>query len=154
MLVEYNPTEKMFSRPDDERTEQYVTGTVRLMSEELRSEFHVKLNEINEGIARLSAGVTELIPRATEILLDRDLEGAEYLILGDEEYDRRLHANSRSAASAMIALQAPVASDLRRLVGGDQDHRRRRALGRPVRQHLPRRRAASTATSSTATSAA
>jgi phosphate transport system ATP-binding protein len=25
-LVEYNPTEKMFSRPDDERTEQYVTG--------------------------------------------------------------------------------------------------------------------------------
>jgi phosphate transport system ATP-binding protein len=26
VLVEYNPTEKMFSRPDDDRTEQYVTG--------------------------------------------------------------------------------------------------------------------------------
>jgi phosphate transport system ATP-binding protein len=26
LLVEYNPTEKVFSRPDDERTEQYVTG--------------------------------------------------------------------------------------------------------------------------------
>jgi phosphate transport system ATP-binding protein len=26
VLVEYNPTEQMFSRPDDERTEQYVTG--------------------------------------------------------------------------------------------------------------------------------
>jgi phosphate transport system ATP-binding protein len=26
VLVEYNPTEKIFSRPDDERTEQYVTG--------------------------------------------------------------------------------------------------------------------------------
>jgi len=25
-LVEYNPTEKMFSQPDDNRTEQYVTG--------------------------------------------------------------------------------------------------------------------------------
>ncbi len=25
-LVEYNPTNKMFSNPDDERTEQYVTG--------------------------------------------------------------------------------------------------------------------------------
>ena len=25
-LVEYNPTQKMFSNPDDERTEQYVTG--------------------------------------------------------------------------------------------------------------------------------
>ncbi len=26
LLVEYNPTEQMFSRPDDDRTEQYVTG--------------------------------------------------------------------------------------------------------------------------------
>ena len=26
VLVEYNPTEKVFSNPDDERTEQYVTG--------------------------------------------------------------------------------------------------------------------------------
>jgi phosphate transport system ATP-binding protein len=26
LLVEFNPTEKVFSRPDDERTEQYVTG--------------------------------------------------------------------------------------------------------------------------------
>ena len=25
-LVEFNPTSKMFSNPDDERTEQYVTG--------------------------------------------------------------------------------------------------------------------------------
>ena len=25
-LIEYNPTEKIFSNPDDERTEQYVTG--------------------------------------------------------------------------------------------------------------------------------
>jgi phosphate transport system ATP-binding protein len=26
VLVEYNPTDKIFSKPDDERTEQYVTG--------------------------------------------------------------------------------------------------------------------------------
>ncbi len=26
VLVEYNPTEKMFSAPDDERTEAYITG--------------------------------------------------------------------------------------------------------------------------------
>jgi phosphate transport system ATP-binding protein len=26
VLVEYNPTEKIFSQPDDDRTEQYVTG--------------------------------------------------------------------------------------------------------------------------------
>ena len=34
--------------------------------------------EIQTGIARMSAGVTELVPRATEILLTMDLEGAEY----------------------------------------------------------------------------
>jgi ABC-type phosphate transport system ATPase subunit len=26
VLVEYNPTAKIFSQPDDDRTEQYVTG--------------------------------------------------------------------------------------------------------------------------------
>jgi phosphate transport system ATP-binding protein len=25
-LVEYNPTERIFTNPEDERTEQYVTG--------------------------------------------------------------------------------------------------------------------------------
>jgi phosphate transport system protein len=87
------------------------------MSDELRSEFHVKLNEITEGIARLSAGVTELIPRATEILLTGDLEGAEYLLLGDDEFDRRSR-DLEELCFREIALQQPVASDLRRLVAG------------------------------------
>ena len=26
VLVEYNPTEKIFSNPDDDRTEDYITG--------------------------------------------------------------------------------------------------------------------------------
>jgi phosphate transport system ATP-binding protein len=26
VLVEYNPTEKVFSTPDDDRTEAYITG--------------------------------------------------------------------------------------------------------------------------------
>jgi len=25
-MIEYNPTQKSFSNPDDDRTEQYVTG--------------------------------------------------------------------------------------------------------------------------------
>jgi phosphate transport system protein len=87
------------------------------MTDELRAEFHVKLTEITEGIARLSAGVTELIPRATEILLTSDLEAAEYLILGDEEYDRRSR-ELEEFCFREIALQQPVAIDLRRLVGG------------------------------------
>ena len=45
--------------------------------DELRGEFHHQLEDIQTGIARMSAGVTELVVRATDILLSMDLEGAE-----------------------------------------------------------------------------
>jgi len=87
------------------------------MGQELRTEFHIKLDDIREGIARLAAGVTEVVPRATEILLTGDLEAAEYLLLGDEEYDRRSR-ELEEACFREIALQQPVAGDLRQLVAG------------------------------------
>ena len=82
---------------------------------ELRSEFHQELDEIQTGIAALSAGVTELIPRATEVLLSMDLEAAEYLILGDDEYDQR-SIDLEERCFRVIALQSPVATDLRAVV--------------------------------------
>lgn len=85
------------------------------MSQELRSNFHDQLAEISEGIARMSASVTELVPRATQILLDGDLEAAEYVILGDSEYDATA-VTLEERCFRVIALQAPVASDLRSLV--------------------------------------
>ena len=82
---------------------------------ELRSEFHQQLDEIQTGIASLAAGVTELVPRATEVLLSMDLEAAEYMILGDDEYDTRsLELEER--CFRVIALQAPVATDLRAVI--------------------------------------
>ena len=85
------------------------------MSDVLRHEFHEQLAEIQTGIARMSAGVTELVPRATEILLTMDLEGAEYVILGDDEYDQR-SVDLEERCFTVIALQAPVAGDLRAVV--------------------------------------
>lgn len=85
------------------------------MPDELRHEFHSELAKIRDGVARLSAGVTELVPRATEILLSADLEGAEYLVLGDDEYDRKSRELEEDCFR-LIALQQPVASDLRQLV--------------------------------------
>jgi len=82
---------------------------------ELRSEFHQQLDEIQIGIARMSAGVTELVPRATEILLTGDLEGAEYVILGDDDYDSR-SVELEEQCFRVIALQSPVATDLRAVV--------------------------------------
>ena len=47
--------------------------------------------------------------------LDGDLEAAEYVILGDNEYDAKSVALEERCFTS-IALQAPVASDLRSLV--------------------------------------
>ncbi|MFK7918686.1 MAG: phosphate signaling complex protein PhoU [Ilumatobacter sp.] len=82
---------------------------------QLRSNFHERLDEVRTGIARLSAGVTELVPRVTEVLLDGDLEGAEYVILGDDVYDTK-SLELEEMCFSQIALQAPVAGDLRALV--------------------------------------
>jgi phosphate transport system protein len=83
--------------------------------EDLRSTFHHALDEIREDTAKLAAGVTESIPRATEILLRQDLEGAEYLILADQQVDKRV-LELEDRCYEVLALQAPVASDLRRLM--------------------------------------
>ncbi len=81
----------------------------------LRSEFHAHLDDLRDAIAGLAAGVTENIPRATEILLSQDLEGAEYMILGDDAVDAKaLELEER--CYELLALQSPVASDLRRIV--------------------------------------
>jgi phosphate transport system protein len=59
--------------------------------------------------------VTEAIPRATQILLDQDLEGADYVISHDDEIDARtLDVEERCVA--LLALQSPVAIDLRHIV--------------------------------------
>ncbi len=85
------------------------------MSGQLRTNFHEQLDEVRRGIARLGAGVTELVPRVTEILLAGDLEGAEYVIKGDDVYDLK-SVELEELCFSQIALQAPVAGDLRALV--------------------------------------
>ena len=42
------------------------------MTTDLRADYHEQLNDIQIGIARMSAGVTELVPRVTDILLQSD----------------------------------------------------------------------------------
>lgn len=81
---------------------------------DLRQEFHTELEELRSQVARLGAFVVELIPRVTDILLDQDLEGAEYVLRGDPEIDERATAIEEKALT-MLALQAPVASDLRQI---------------------------------------
>ena len=81
----------------------------------LRKNFPHDLDEVRHELVRMSASVTDSIPRATSVLLEQDLEGAEYVILADDEIDARaLELEER--CFQLLALQAPVASDLRQLV--------------------------------------
>lgn len=79
---------------------------------ELRTDFHRDLDELRSLVARLGAFVIELIPRVTDVLLDQDLEGAEYVLLGDIDVDARA-LDIEDRALRILALQSPVAGDLR-----------------------------------------
>ncbi len=81
---------------------------------DMRPEFHHELDDIRNDIARLGATIVELIPRVTEILLSQDLEGAEYVLRGDHEIDARAYSVEERALT-LLALQAPVAGDLRQI---------------------------------------
>lgn len=81
---------------------------------DLRTGFHHELEELRQEVAQLGSMVVELIPRVTDILLEQDLEGAEYVLRGDAEIDVRT-SELEERALQLLALQAPVATDLRQI---------------------------------------
>lgn len=84
------------------------------MSADLRPDFHKELDDLRNEVARLGAYVVELIPRVTDILLEQDLEGAEYVLRNDADIDART-TDVEERAIMVLALQAPVARDLRQV---------------------------------------
>jgi phosphate transport system protein len=81
---------------------------------DLRPEFHHEIDALHNDVARLGATVVELIPRVTAVLLEQDLESAEFVIRGDDEIDARA-IDIEERALTMLALQGPMASDLRQI---------------------------------------
>ena len=81
---------------------------------DLRQEFHSDIESVRNEIAHLGSTVIELIPRVTDILLQQDLEGAEYVLRGDAEVDQRA-TEVEERALTLLALQGPMAADLRQL---------------------------------------
>lgn len=80
-----------------------------------RSRYHQELDLVRDEIVRMASSVVEIIPRGTAILLEGDLEGADYLIQSDDETDlRALELEER--CYQLLALQQPVARDLRTIV--------------------------------------
>lgn len=80
----------------------------------VRAEYHKDLADLGASLVRLGAMVSELIPRGTEVLLTGDLTAAQAIIDADDEVDQ-LALAIEERVFAVIALQAPVASDLRQL---------------------------------------
>ena len=83
--------------------------------EELRKAYHGELDQARSELARLAALVVELLPRATAVLLEGDLEGAEFIIMGDAAIDKRC-VDLEELCVRILALQAPVATELRQVV--------------------------------------
>ena len=83
--------------------------------DELRKTYHHELEQARSELARLAAMVAELIPRATAVLLEGDLEGAEYIIRGDEAIDERA-VELEEQCLRILALQSPVATELRQVI--------------------------------------
>lgn len=85
------------------------------MSDVMRKQYHQNLDQASNELVLLAARVIERIPRATAVLLDGDLQGAEELISGDAEIDA--HAvEIEERCIEILALQSPVAGELRQVV--------------------------------------
>ncbi len=82
---------------------------------ESRKTFHQQLDDIRASILGLAATVTENIPRVTEALLSGDLQVADEIIAADPELNARCHELEERCYQT-LALQQPMASDLRALV--------------------------------------
>lgn len=83
--------------------------------EDLRKGFHHDIAVAREQVALLAARVVEIVPRATSVLLDGDLEAADLLIRGDAEVDAQA-VEAEEHCIQILALQAPVAIDLRQVL--------------------------------------
>lgn len=83
--------------------------------EDIRKSFHHDLDVIRDDIVRLASMVTEALGKATQALLEGDLQAANEIIEGDDVLDT-LALDIEERCCQLLALQQPVATDLRALV--------------------------------------
>lgn len=79
---------------------------------DMREAYHVELENLAERLAGMSSQVADAMERATKAMLESDLELAEQVISDDSLVDDA-RADCEEQAYALLALQAPVATDLR-----------------------------------------
>jgi len=83
----------------------------------MREQFHEELAGLSERMVEMTRLVGSAVSRATTALLDADLALAESVIAADEQVDA-LQVDLEERSLALLARQAPVATDLRIIVTG------------------------------------
>ncbi|GAB3165523.1 phosphate signaling complex protein PhoU [Amycolatopsis stemonae] len=78
----------------------------------MREKFHGELAELGEELTRMCRLAAESMRRASTALLTADLALAERVLGADDDLDRA-RVECESHAHSLLALQAPVAGDLR-----------------------------------------
>jgi phosphate transport system protein len=82
----------------------------------MREAYHEQLSEITHELVQMTKMAVDAMGRATHALLDADLQAAESVIASDTDLDDKADAVEEMVLD-IIALQAPVAGELRTLVG-------------------------------------
>ena len=77
--------------------------------------FHDQLDQLKERLLTMSTRAEGLVDLAVEALLARDADKADAVIAGDREVDR-LEVEIESMAIELLALQQPLARDLRFII--------------------------------------
>jgi phosphate transport system protein len=83
--------------------------------QEHRLRFHEQLDEVVNDVVRLGALVCQTVPQGTDILLGGELNDAQRLIEDDDVIDR-LSVSIEERCYSIMARQAPMAGELRRLI--------------------------------------
>lgn len=78
----------------------------------MREAFQQQLGQLGAHLAEMCTAVASAMEKATTALLEHDLQLAEDVIAGDARIDD-LRASAEDRSYAALALQAPVATDLR-----------------------------------------
>lgn len=85
----------------------------------MRTAYHEQLSELSERLGEMCGLAGIAMERATQALLQADLLLAEQVI-SDHEKIATLSARAEESAFVLLALQAPVAGDLRAIVSAIQ----------------------------------
>jgi phosphate transport system protein len=82
----------------------------------MRDSYHEALDEVTDQLVAMTRSVGSMIDRASAALLETDLTKAESVIAADEEVDAA-DDELELRCTELLALQQPVATDLRLVTG-------------------------------------